>query len=122
MAPIRGTPGAPQAGLASVYGEVIDARTRRPIPSVAVRLAEVYRSDSRDEGAFVLDDAFSPAALTDEQGRFVIENVTPQEYIVIVGDINISYAIITTASGDAEVWDLSHNTVSDIGTLEVILD
>ncbi len=111
---------APAADVASVHGRVLDATTSGPIPSTAVRLAEVYRSGG--DGAFVLDDASSPATLTDQQGYFVIEDVEPKEYVVVVGDVHIAYEIVAEPSGEARVWELRPGEVTDIGVLEIVLD
>lgn len=119
---ILATPGQPEDDQATMYGQVIraGAGTDAPIPGVAVRLAEVYREG--DSGAFVLDDAFSPATLTDDNGWFVIENAEPGEYVIVVGDMSVAYEIITKESGDAKVWELRQGEVLDIGVLEVTLN
>jgi len=114
----RDPPRTPATGLASAYGRVLD--TSRPASGMVVRLAEVYRSGT--EGAFLLDDAVSPATITDEQGYFWFTDVEPREYVVVVGDVHVSYEIIAEASGSARVWELTADTITDIGVVEVTLD
>ncbi len=113
------TPSEPDQDKATIFGRVIDNDTEDPLIGVAVRLAEVHREG--EEGAFVLDDAVSPADLTDDSGWFTIENVEAREYVIVVGDVNFAYQIITESSGDAKVWELPAGVVTDAGTLYVSL-
>ena len=109
----------PQEGKATVAGVVISREDGKPLADTGVRLAEVYRQEG--EGAFVLDDALSPGATTDQNGRFVIENVDPKEYVIVVGNVGTQYDIVAEPSGQAEVWELPPDQVVDVGTLEVEL-
>jgi hypothetical protein len=113
------TPPPPEEGRATVVGTVVSRSEGTPLTGVAVRLAEVHRQG--DEGAFVLDDAFSPGGTTDELGRFVIEDVEPQEYVIVVGDVGTQYDILAEPSGDARVWEVPSDQVLDVGELEVEL-
>lgn len=118
--PALEAPQPPSSGMATAFGQAINAATGEPLPHVAVRLAEVYRGG--ENGAFVLDEALSPATLTDSDGRFVLDNVEPKEYVLVVGDVNVSYGIIAERSGDAKVWDLPADELVDMGVLEVTLN
>lgn len=118
------SPLQPEAGKATIIGRVISRSTESPFVNVPVRLAEVYRQEGgeENEGAFVLDDAFSPGALTDEYGRFIFKNVEPKEYVIVVGNVSASaYEIIPDPSGRARVWDIPADQVFDVGDLRVEL-
>jgi hypothetical protein len=115
--PALDTLSPPAAGKATAYGQAVDAVTKEPLSFISVRLAEVFRR--ADEGAFVLDEATSPGTMTDSEGRFALQNVEPNEYVVIVGDVNVSYGIAATPSGDAQVWDLPAGQLVDLGVIEV---
>jgi hypothetical protein len=110
----------PDADKATAYGQAVDAVTQEPLSFMSVRLAEVFRG--AEEGAFVLDEATSPGTMTDSEGRFALQNVEPNEYVVIVGDVNVSYGIVATPSGDAQVWDLPAGELVDLGVIEVTLN
>lgn len=114
------SPSQPQDGKATLVGRVVSRREGTPISDVAVRLAEVYRQEG-EEGAFVLDDTFSPGSTTDEDGRFKIENVKPKEYVIVVGDARTQYDIISKPSGQARVWEIPPDQIFDAGELEVEL-
>jgi hypothetical protein len=110
---------APQSGKATLIGKVISLRDGLPIANTVVRLAEVYRQG--DEGAFVLDGAYSPGDITDEMGSFAIENVDAKEYVIVVGDVYDKYQIIADPNDDAKVFLAVENEILDIGELEVDL-
>ena len=109
----------PEAGQATMVGRVLARSTQKPIASVVVRLAQVYREG--DDGAFALDDAFSPGGVTDPDGRFRIHNIEATEYVVVVGDVRTQYEIIPDSSGKPRVWDLQADQILDTGDIVVDL-
>jgi hypothetical protein len=109
----------PKAGQATMVGRVMVRTTKEPIASVVVRLAQVYREG--DDGAFALDDAFSPGGVTDPDGHFRIENVEATEYVIVVGDVRTQYEIIPDSSGKPRVWDLQADQILDAGDIVVDL-
>jgi hypothetical protein len=111
----------PQAGKATIVGRVIVRTSKEPVASVAVRLAQVYREEGGDDGAFALDDAFSPGGVTDPEGHFRIENVEANEYVIVVGDVRTQYEIIPDSSGKPRVWDLEADQILDTGDIAVDL-
>lgn len=108
----------PEPGRATVIGRVVSLSSR-PVLQVPVWLAEVVRQG--EEGVYVLDSRSSPGAYTDDKGFFVIPNVNPGEYVIIVGDPEGSYEIITEPSGRARVWNIPPDHIFDIGELKVTL-
>lgn len=119
------TPSPPSAtattapGKAMVIGRVISEKTGQPLTHTTVRLAEVVRQGN--EGAFVLDTAFSPGDITDDQGYFRFENVDAKEYVIVIGDVYNAYQIISEPSGKARVWKAEPDQVLDVGELRVAL-
>jgi len=113
------TPALPETGKATITGKVINRSTSQPLINIPVRLAEVYRQD--DDVVFVLDGAFSPGAITDIQGHFVIESIEAREYVIVVGDVEGVYEIITDPSGIAQVWNFLPDQVTDLGALQVLI-
>jgi hypothetical protein len=109
----------PESGMSTLVGHVQSRVSGEPLGNTPVRLAEVYRQGG--EGAFVLDGAFSPGDITDEQGNFVIENVEAREYVIVVGDVNSQYEIIPDAQGDAKVYTPKPDNILEVGKLEVNL-
>jgi hypothetical protein len=110
----------PEPETTTVTGRVLSSTTNDPLSGVIVRLAEVVRDD--DEGAFILDVAFSPGAITDEQGVFVISNIPAQEYVIVVGDVYDQYEIILEPSGIAKTWVTQEGVIENLGDLSVKLD
>lgn len=109
----------PENGKATLVGKVISIIDGTPMQNTVVRLAEVYRQG--EEGAFVLDGAYSPGDITDEQGRFSIQNVDVKEYVIVVGDVYDKYQIIADQDDNAKIFQAIQDEVLDVGELEVDL-
>lgn len=106
-----------QPERAALRGRVVSAFTNTPLQEVPVRLAKVYREG--DEAIFVLDAAFSPGSITNRDGYFSIADVEPGEYVIIVGNPEGLYEIVSDSSGKAKVWHLTPNQLVDVGVLRV---
>ncbi|MGB9585800.1 MAG: hypothetical protein ACPL7A_00085 [Anaerolineales bacterium] len=106
---------SPQLGRAHLMGQVVSKVTNMPLREVPVRLARVYREGS--EAIFVLDAAFSPGGVTGEDGYFIIQNIDPGEYVIVIGNPEGLYEIISEPSGEARVWRLMPDQVIDTGVL-----
>jgi hypothetical protein len=121
--PVEPTPpDQPKTGKATVTGQVFSHKTSTPLINTVVRLAEVHRQG--DEGAYLLDTAFSPGDITDEQGYFVFENIEPGEYVMVVGNVEAynEYVIIPEPSGLPLVYNIEVDKIQDIGELIVDLE
>jgi hypothetical protein len=94
-------------------------KTGVPMADTLVRLAEVVRSG--DEGAYVLDQAFSPGARTDNDGYFIFENIPAMEYVLIVGDVQHSFKVIENEDKKPRVWNALADQILDVGVLKVTL-
>ncbi len=110
----------PETGKASITGQVMHTQGY-PLVNMIVRLANVAHSSSGKGGAFILDLARSPSTSTDPKGFFNIQNVDPGEYVIVVGDVEITgiYEIISENNGSAKVWTFPADQVTNIGTLTV---
>ncbi len=113
-APINATP---EEGLTSLVGRVVYP-DGKPMANQQMRLAEVYRSETDPEqGAYILDTAFSPGTYSDENGYFVFANIKAMEYIIVLGNPEAVYEITLDENGKAKVWQTEANKVVDIGEL-----
>jgi hypothetical protein len=113
-------PPPPNSGEASMYGQVVHTQGY-PIADTVIRLAEVARGAEGRGGAYILDMANSPATRTDANGNFSIQNITPGEYVIVVGDVEsvAKYEIITESNGQAKVWNFPADQLTNIGVLTV---
>src|SRR4051794_17878437 len=61
---------SPEAGMAVMTGKVLSSKDGKQFSNVPVRLAQIYRKEGESEGdgAFVLDIANSPSALSEQDG------------------------------------------------------
>jgi hypothetical protein len=111
----------PLANKSALTGKVISslALTRQPLANVVVRLAKVYWNAEKSDGAFALDGANSPSTITNESGEFFFANIDPTDYVVVVGDVQVSSAIVSKNDGSAKIFSTNSGQVLDVGTLEV---
>ena len=111
----------PEPESATVTGIVISQRTNEPIVEVPIQLAGVYYEGER--GAFVLYTAKSPTAITDGQGRFVFVDVEPQDYVLVIGNVEVNdYLIVPEESGRVRVWTAVAGEVLETGSHTILLE
>jgi hypothetical protein len=108
----------PQSGKATVTGKVISTISNKPLATI-VWLAEVTRQG--DQGAYVLNAASSPSIYANANGVFVLTNVAPREYVIIVGNPESQNEVIKDSSGKPKVWNIVADQVIDTGELRVAL-
>ncbi len=106
-----------QPGKATLIGRVVSGITNAPLQKVPVRLARIYREGS--EAIYVLDAAFSPSGITNEGGYFSIGGVEPGDYVIVVGNPEGLYEIISEPSGQVRVWHLMPDQLLDAGIIYV---
>jgi len=111
----------PESGKATITGRVLSEKADEPFTDTIVRLAEVVRQEDSD-GLYVLDQAFSPGAKTDEKGFFVFENVEAMEYVIIVGNVESIYEVITKESNTPKIWNAQPDEILQVGDLFVLLE
>ena len=110
---------SPESEKATVTGKVFSTTLNQPYPKAPVFLAEVYRNG--EDGAYVLNTTFSPSNFADEQGVFVIPNIDPKEYVIVIGNPEDKSEIIPDDSGRARVWKTEPGKILDVGQLNVSL-
>jgi hypothetical protein len=110
------SPPTPQAGKATVIGQVISAKTGKPVLQ-PVRLAEVVRQGG--QGAYILDTRSSPGADPDQNGNFVFPSVDAKEYVVMVGDPYSVYEIMQDTTGKPRTWVIPPDKITNIGVLKL---
>ena len=114
-------PPTPMPGMATVTGRVVSKDTNEPLVNMPVRLAEVYRPEGQesDDDLYILDQAFSPGALTDDEGNFIVPDVDAIDYVIIIGDVETTYEVITYENGKPAVWKTAPDEILVVGVLEV---
>jgi hypothetical protein len=113
-------PPPPQTGMATITGRVMQTQGYAMADTI-VRLADVARGAEGRGGAYILDTAHSPGTRTDKDGFFLFENVKAGEYVIVIGDVEDTgvYEIVKETNGQAKVWNLPVDKVTDVGVLTV---
>jgi hypothetical protein len=92
-----------------------------PLTNTVVRLAKVFWNADKTDGAFVLEGASSPSAITNQKGEFVFENIDPADYVIVVGEAEGDNEIIAKPNGEAKIYTVEPDIALDVGTLTVKL-
>jgi hypothetical protein len=103
-------------GFGDLSGTLINSEGGTSAVGIAVHLAEVVHGD--DGAIFVLDTANGPSAVGDENGHFVFSKVPTGEYIIVIANSAVSSKIITDDEGQAKIWIIQPNQVTDLGSLQ----
>lgn len=108
-------------GRSMVTGRLLSLQTNQPLVRAIVRLAEVYcpegtlEEEKADECFWALDNAFSPSTFSDSDGVFVFEDVEARDYVVIVGDMIVKYAVVNDSEDRPILVAAPPNDLIDVG-------
>lgn len=114
----------PESDKVSVVGQAIDEVTGEPLADIAVRLTDVVWDDAHENAYTVFNDAQNPGVMTDEQGFFVLENVSDKEYIMFFSrfggiDEDVVFVLDPDKVDTGQIFDFEAGEVTDLGTLEI---
>lgn len=107
--------------MAAMTGQVVSSSTSRPMANTTVRLARVFWNEQHTDGVYVLEGANSPSAITNDDGFFAFVNLSPADYVLIVGDVFGDHVIVSKPDGSARVFTARENEVTDVGRILVDL-
>ncbi len=116
-------------GQALVVGTLISNVTGDPLNNTVVRFPKVNCPETADEavkgndageGCFwALSDAFTPGAVTSDDGTFKVEVEEPGEYMFLVGDMMTVYAWAEVTPDKAFRFMTEPDTAIDLGEITV---
>ncbi len=118
------TPGAGKGGVA---GRLIDYKTGQPMANQNLSLPSIVcppgvaEENKREECVYAIDDAFDPSTLTDQQGRFVFNDVTPGDYVLLVGNRMTKSTVLADDASRPLMWKVAADEVLKLGDLLVDL-
>lgn len=110
---------APDDETGVLRGRIISVTTNEPLPNTVVALAQVTRQGG--EGAFVLNSASSPMNVSDVEGYFIIPNVPPGEFVIVVGDPYAPDIIKNPDTQTAQTYFVEQGRITEVGDLVVNL-
>jgi hypothetical protein len=114
----------PEEGKTTVVGRAVSEETGEPLTDTEIWLAEVHESDDGTSKAFAINEARSPFDFTDESGVFVMSNIEPDEYVLMIGSPYFQHYVIREEGNidNARLWNLPPNEVYNIGEWYVTLE
>ena len=108
----------PMAGKAVMTGQILNVNDDSPYSNIAVRLAQVFRQG--EEGAFALDLAHSPGNFSEANGVFVIDNISPGEYLIVVGEPDQNnYVIVQDKDNKPVTFQVEAGMTVEAGTYKL---
>lgn len=121
------TPVVTAAGKGTLAGRLIQFGSNKPLVNQNLSLPaivcppNVAEKDKREQCIYIIDDAFDPSVLTDGEGRFVFQNITAGEYVLLVGNRMTRHTILTDELNQPLIWKVEADKVIDLGDLAVEL-
>jgi len=113
----------PAAGKAIVYGRLMSSITGQPITNAPVRMAEIFYAEGANkdpnQGAWALDNAFSPFAYSNDDGYFIFKDVEPTGFVIFVGDVIDRYNVETNENERPIPREAPADTKSNLGDVVV---
>lgn len=106
----------PQAGFGALIGHVENANALWPGKSVYVYAAEYY-SSAQSEGVFLLEPETFPKALLDDSSNFVLTDMSPKQYVLLVGT-NAEAALFLEEGGATVIVEVIADQVVELGDLK----
>lgn len=104
----------PEADKGHVIG-TIQSPDGKPYSEFSIRIADVYWQG--DEGAYVLDESFSPGAVSDENGSFQILNAPMGDYVLIISGPLQKYQPVSDANGVLKRVKVNAGETVDLGII-----
>ncbi len=117
------TPPAVSAEAGAMVGRVLSASQpgNPPLVGEGVQLGVIVWREDGSDGDFAIDGGRGPAADIQADGTFVITDLMPADYMMVVGNLLGNYEILITPEGKAQVFPVVAGEVTDTGTLFVNL-
>lgn len=119
----------PSPDKATATGRVWSSVTQGYLEGMMVRLAEVYGHEETDNKIFAVDESLSPLAFTDANGYFVMPDIPPREYVLVIGDVNSALPdqVITEAGNKdkAIIWEAKAGEILELkpnGEEDIVVD
>jgi len=93
----------------------------QPVSNEVVWLGTVVYDNNKKEGYFIIDGSRSPSALSDEQGVFIFTDININDYVVIIGNLEMNPYILPKSSNvdEAEIITCVDGTIVDVGVIQL---
>ena len=104
------------AGMGLMRGQLLD-QNNQPLANRTVRLAAVYGEG--DQQAYIADDSGGVGGVTDAGGAFMIANIPPGKYVVLlVLREGISIALMQK-NGTERIIEIRPDALFDLGSAAI---
>lgn len=122
--PIQGSPlpstiSTPIASMGTVVGTLVSSSPGRSLAGIALYFGTLLPLTPGPDHLINMDVVNSPKTIIREDGRFIAENITPGEYVLILWTPHESRYIPDPANAESEfIVEVVGGQIVDIGTLQ----
>jgi hypothetical protein len=111
----------PSLGHGTITGKVISTQGAQPIGNTSIYLAKVFWDQSKENAVYALDIYNAPQSRTSAEGKFILQNIEPGDYVVAIGNIstNKTPSILTQANGQVKIVTVVADKTTDLGKVEI---
>lgn len=102
-------------GKGAVKGEIL--LNGRPVVDVNIFLAAIIKDTTGEEIIADMDQLSSPRSYTNSQGEFLVSNVDPGRYAVIIDVAVNSFLLLKVGSDEPLLVTVSPDTTLDLGEM-----
>jgi hypothetical protein len=105
-----------------IISGVLLSNNKDPISNEVVWLGEVLYTENNSEGQFIIEGGRSPSTISDEQGRFVFTNVAVNDYVIVIGHLELDPLILPDSENPnkAAILNCADGEIINIG--EIIIN
>lgn len=117
-----------EPGATSISGRLIRFDTGESVANQSLSLHSLLcppdvttEEDKREQCVYMIDEAFDPSTLTDEQGRFEFRNIEGGDYVIMVGNWMTEYVVLANDFNQPLIWKVEPDQQLELGDLVVDL-
>jgi hypothetical protein len=111
----------PSPGLGNVTGVLIDHTFETPVVGANVYLAPILTSEDQKMEMARFDKTIAIGVQTDQNGRFVFQEITPGRYALILGGAIHDYLLADFRTQEDVVFDLEADQIFEIGEVHIVV-
>ena len=98
----------------TIYGKLFSSVTKESLSGIKIYAAEIVYFESSTDYVYSLQENASPQTSTDINGNFVIQKISPNDYVLIVAVPYGSYVLMDTDNNEIKLT-VKAKDVTDIG-------
>lgn len=113
----KSTANIPAEGTGNISGQVEEAVSMWPDETILIYAAPFYSDESHEEGFYMLETSSQAFDDLDQDGKFVIQNVSPGSYVLVVGPRPEEGLLIVDSDQNSLIAEVIENQTTHLGII-----